>query len=203
MDTWMLQCLDHWVHHCMNALECGVTQIQKAVINHKCCQRGASESFRSALSVHPTHTYTKENTYRHSDPYSLIWIISSRHLDLRVSRLSEESVWWLCFIVPEGQDLQSSPSVLHRAPGSSCRNTLGFVFLYERRGRSSPLSLKCFYWGWAFSGCHNIVALPFCAAEQGACESFHLGCHCSQVWHLGIQARLSAYTLRTSGILRD
>lgn len=51
MDTWMLQCLDHWVHHRMNASECGVTQIQKAVVNHKCCQRGAPESFRSALSV--------------------------------------------------------------------------------------------------------------------------------------------------------
>lgn len=69
-----------------------------------------------------------------TDPYSLIWIISSRHLDLRVSRLSEESVWWLCFIVPEGQDLQSSPSVLRRAPGQQLSEyTRLCVFIREER----------------------------------------------------------------------
>lgn len=78
------------------------------------------------------HTCTHIRT--HSDPYSLIWIISSRHLDLWVSSLSQESVWWWRFIVPEGQDLQSSPSVLHRAPEQQLSEyTRLCVFIWEKR----------------------------------------------------------------------
>lgn len=136
MDTWIMQCLNHRVYQHVNALEGGAIQIQKAVVNLTCCQSGQKASDLHYLCPRKpqTHTYAEAYTYRHSDPYSLIWIISSRHLDLRVSRLSEESVWWLRFIVPEGQDLQSSPSVLHRAPGQQLSEyTRLCVFIREER----------------------------------------------------------------------
>lgn len=36
--------------------------------------------------------------------------------------------------------------------------------------------------GWALSAHHNIVVLPFCAGERGACESRQTGRHLCRVW---------------------
>lgn len=96
----------------------------------------------------------------HSDPYSLIKITQRRHMDLWVSSLSQESVWWWRFIVSQGQDLQSSPPVLCRAPGQQLSEyTPLCVFIQEKRQVKPTLTVM-----FLLGGRHSvdIIILLFC-----------------------------------------
>lgn len=52
------------------------------------------------------------------------------------------------------------------ARAAAVRACSALCVLYERRGRSGPLRLKCFYWGQALGGRLNIAVGPFCAAVR-------------------------------------